>query len=138
MADDTTASQKQFADAKKDAYGDKPALDAKGEPLEKGVGSPYARLSLAGKAHLFAAEAYAAADAVVAAAKHLAEAGLKLAEHNKRAVDAAAACKAEPVATAAALSNDERAELEALRKADADRKAAYVPPLKTPAPQPVV
>lgn len=116
-------SHDKLAAAKRDVFGDAPALDAEGEPLEKGVGSAYHAMTPTARSHYHAARAYALTDDFVAQARALLATAQKLAAANKAAVESAATAKVETPATA--LTDAERVELTRLRLAQ-DQKPAPV------------
>lgn len=115
-------SHDKLAAAKRDVFGDAPALDAEGEPLEKGVGSAYHAMTPTARSHYHAARAYALTDDFVAQCRALLATGTKLQAANKAAVDAAATAKTETPATA--LTDAERVELTRLRLAQDQKPAA--------------
>lgn len=84
-------SHDTLAAVMKNIFGDAPVLDPDGEPMEKGIGSPYHAMSPAARAHYHAARAYALTDDLVAQARALLATATKLAAANKAAVDSAAA-----------------------------------------------
>lgn len=94
-------------------FGKNPPRAADGKPLERGHGSPWAKMKAADRAHYLAVETAASIDGLVAQARALGEAATKFAESHKAVVTEVAKAKDEPVP--GALTNDERKELEAVR-----------------------
>lgn len=88
-------STSTLASAKADVFGKDPTLGTDGQPLERGVGSPWHRSAHIAKAHYYAADAWALCDGLVANAR----AGLAIAEKIsaavKASIEAAAAAKSE-------------------------------------------
>lgn len=95
-ADDTPQSHKDYAASEEKIFGKNPPRDRAGQPIEKGVGSPYASMHPSQKAHFAAQVVHVAADDVAAATKVLLDKVAALIAASKVAVDFAAKAKDAP------------------------------------------
>lgn len=89
-------STSTLATAKADVFGDKPVLGTDGQPLERGVGSPWHRADHLQKARFHAATAWDAAGEMVSLVKQLTAVADRISAAMKASVEAAQAAKDEP------------------------------------------
>lgn len=100
---DSTAT---LAAAKTDVFGKDPVLGTDGQPLERGVGSPWARADHIKKARFHAAYAWAGTDDLVSSAKALLATAEKIAAASKASIEAAAKADEELLPKAPDVKND--------------------------------